>query len=218
MVRRHFKGILQLFPELASKLVGRIRSSEGPLSLKQGPEAAAAAAAACRGEERRQGEFSGPFSIRSLLRSDGPSARASGSSPPSGLKVGAERRQVEFSGPFSILALLRRDDPAARTSTSSPPSELKVGAEQRPGFRTERNFSWEQEETLLLLQQRWAWHSTVCSTGGSTHPGLAANPCRCGETRAGGGLVACFQQIQCCSLLHQSSQQLDKLPPSCLYP
>ncbi|XP_029701462.1 forkhead box protein C1-B-like [Takifugu rubripes] len=91
MARRHFKGILQLFPELASKVEAenRSRTLGGQGSLKA-PEAAAAAAR--RVQNRREVKFSGPFSIESLLKRDGPSARTSRSSPLSGAQVRAEQQ------------------------------------------------------------------------------------------------------------------------------
>ena len=80
MVRRHFKGTLQLFPELASKLEAESsgRTSEGQLSLQE-----------ARGvQKRREVKFSGPFSIESLLKRDSPSART----PRSSSLLGAQFR------------------------------------------------------------------------------------------------------------------------------
>lgn len=131
MVRRHFKGILPLFPELASKVEteNRSRAPGGQATLKA-PEAAA-----CRVQNRRE---------------------------------------VKFSGPFSIESLLKRDGPSARTSRSSPLSVAQVRAGQQPRFGANRNFGWDCEERLFL--QTPSGHSPVCSTGGSTHQGLAGNP------------------------------------------
>lgn len=71
MVRRHFMGLLQLFPELASK-VERENLSEHCSALYS-PEPAACRAVQLRCEVK----FSGPFSIESLLRRDSPSALSS---------------------------------------------------------------------------------------------------------------------------------------------
>lgn len=63
MVRRHFKGLLHLFPELASKVETVHRSA-----LVRPPPAA------CRAVQVRcEVKFSGPFSIESLLKTDRPS-------------------------------------------------------------------------------------------------------------------------------------------------
>ncbi|XP_037650077.1 forkhead box protein L3 [Sebastes umbrosus] len=88
MVRRHFKGILQLFPELASKVEPdtRRRSSEHCSALHS-PEPAA-----CRADQIRcEVKFSGPFSIESILKRDSPSARASRASPLSSVPVREEQ-------------------------------------------------------------------------------------------------------------------------------
>ncbi|XP_075900283.1 forkhead box protein H1-like [Nelusetta ayraudi] len=59
MVRRHFKGLLQLFPELADKL----KTENVSTTLEP---------AACRDVQKQQveGKFSGPFSIEALLKRD----------------------------------------------------------------------------------------------------------------------------------------------------
>ncbi|XP_056255817.1 forkhead box protein H1 [Seriola aureovittata] len=89
MVRRHFKGILQLFPELASKVQteNRSRPSEHCSALRS-PEPAACKAVQVRCEVK----FSSPFSIESLLKRDSPSARPSGASPLSSVPVRAEQQ------------------------------------------------------------------------------------------------------------------------------
>ncbi|XP_075306472.1 forkhead box protein H1-like [Odontesthes bonariensis] len=84
MVRRHFKGILSLFPELAFKVNSETLSR--PLeqgSTLQSPEAAACGAVRVRCEVK----FSSPFSIESLLKRDSPSARASRASPLSSVQI-----------------------------------------------------------------------------------------------------------------------------------
>ncbi|XP_040909694.1 forkhead box protein H1 [Toxotes jaculatrix] len=89
MVRRHFKGILQLFPELASKVETENRSRPSELcSALHSPEPAACKAAQIRCEVK----FSSPFSIESILRRDGPPARPSGSSPLSSVPIRAEQQ------------------------------------------------------------------------------------------------------------------------------
>ncbi|XP_059206056.1 forkhead box protein C2-B [Centropristis striata] len=89
MVRRHFKGILQLFPELASKVEteNSSRASEHCSALHF-PEAAACRAVHITCEVK----FSSPFSIESLLKRDSPSARASRASPLSSVPVRAEQQ------------------------------------------------------------------------------------------------------------------------------
>uniref|UniRef100_A0A3Q1IVB8 Fork-head domain-containing protein n=1 Tax=Anabas testudineus TaxID=64144 RepID=A0A3Q1IVB8_ANATE len=89
MVRRHFKGILQLFPDLLSKVEteNRSRPSE-PCSALHSPEAAACRAVQIRCEVK----FSSPFSIESLLKRDSPGARTSRASPLCSLPVRAEQQ------------------------------------------------------------------------------------------------------------------------------
>ncbi|XP_072226183.1 uncharacterized protein [Leuresthes tenuis] len=89
MVHRHFKGILSLFPELASKV--NSENLSGPLeqcSTLQSPEAAACGAVQVRCEMK----FSSPFSIDSLLKRDSPSARASRASPLSSVQIRVEQQ------------------------------------------------------------------------------------------------------------------------------
>lgn len=75
MVRRHFKGILPLFPELASK-VETENMSRAP---ERHPALDPPVPATCRAVQIRcEVKFSSPFSIESLLKRDSPSARASG--------------------------------------------------------------------------------------------------------------------------------------------
>ncbi|XP_050922303.1 forkhead box protein H1 [Lates calcarifer] len=85
MVRRHFKGILHLFPELASKL--ETENGSRPSALHS-PEAAACKAVQIRCEVK----FSSPFSIESLLKRDGLSPRPSRPSPLSSVQVRAEQQ------------------------------------------------------------------------------------------------------------------------------
>uniref|UniRef100_A0A3Q4BW23 Fork-head domain-containing protein n=1 Tax=Mola mola TaxID=94237 RepID=A0A3Q4BW23_MOLML len=88
MVRRHFKGILQLFPELASKVEpeNKSRASEHHLALDS-PEPAT-----CRTVQLRcEGKFSSPFSIESLLKRDTPPARGFSASPISAVQAGTKR-------------------------------------------------------------------------------------------------------------------------------
>ncbi|KAF3707528.1 Forkhead box protein H1 Forkhead activin signal transducer 1 [Channa argus] len=87
MVRRHFKGILQLFPELASRLktenTGRPSQT---CSALQAPEAAACEAA----QIRREVKINSLFSIESILKGDSPAAQTCRASPLSSAPVGAE--------------------------------------------------------------------------------------------------------------------------------
>uniref|UniRef100_A0A3Q2ZXR6 Si:ch211-239d6.2 n=2 Tax=Kryptolebias marmoratus TaxID=37003 RepID=A0A3Q2ZXR6_KRYMA len=88
MVRRHFRGLLQLFPELAPKVGTKGASSKPPDQhpARQSPDPAACKAA----QVRCQVKFSGPFSIESLLRRDSPS----GASPRPGVQIiRAEQQQ-----------------------------------------------------------------------------------------------------------------------------
>ncbi|XP_021180374.2 forkhead box protein H1 [Fundulus heteroclitus] len=83
MVRRHFKGLLQLFPELASKL-----ERENPKRpSEQGSAPPSPEAEACRAVQVScEVKFSGPFSIESLLKRDGPSSRTPGPPHQSGVE------------------------------------------------------------------------------------------------------------------------------------
>uniref|UniRef100_A0A3Q1D1U0 Fork-head domain-containing protein n=1 Tax=Amphiprion ocellaris TaxID=80972 RepID=A0A3Q1D1U0_AMPOC len=88
MVRRHFKGIMHLFPELASKVETE--------KLNRQPEHQPAA---CRAVQvRSEVKFSSPFSIESLLKRDSPSAQASTASPPSSVTLRAEQQQLRSAG------------------------------------------------------------------------------------------------------------------------
>lgn len=90
MVRRHFKGILHLFPELACKVETDIstkvskKSCSAPLS----PEPSVCGDVQIRCEVK----FVGPFSIESILKRDSPSPRASMASPLCSVPVSAEKR------------------------------------------------------------------------------------------------------------------------------
>ncbi|KAK2830288.1 hypothetical protein Q5P01_018219 [Channa striata] len=76
MVRRHFKGIVQLFPELASKVeTENVRRPSQTCSALQ---------------TRREVKINSPFSIESLLKKDGPAAQTSRAAPVSTAPVGAE--------------------------------------------------------------------------------------------------------------------------------
>ncbi|KAK1880293.1 Forkhead box protein H1 [Dissostichus eleginoides] len=94
MARRHFKGILQLFPELASKVeTENLIEDRGSRNCSAVPSPEPAA---CRGVQIRcEVKFSSPFSIESLLKRDSPSARASRASPLSSvpLKVDYQQRR-----------------------------------------------------------------------------------------------------------------------------
>ncbi|XP_071357049.1 forkhead box protein H1-like [Trachinotus anak] len=89
MVRRHFKGILQLFPELASRVEAENRSRPSEhCSALHSPEPAACKAVQIRCEVK----FSSPFSIESLLKRDSPSARPPRASPLSSVQVRVEQQ------------------------------------------------------------------------------------------------------------------------------
>ncbi|KAK5911341.1 hypothetical protein CgunFtcFv8_005526 [Champsocephalus gunnari] len=125
MARRHFKGILQLFPELASKVeTENLSRASRNCSAVPSPEPAA-----CRGVQIRC--------------------------------------EVKFSSPFSIESLLKRDSPSGRASRTSPLSSVPLKVDYQ-------SFSWDSEEFL----QASGGSSPICSTGGSTHCGLAAKPIR----------------------------------------
>lgn len=85
MVRRHFKGILHLFPELSWKVE---TENNKPCSPPQPPEPAACASVQIKCEVK----FSSPFSIESLLKRDSPSARAS--RPPLSVQHRVEQRPL----------------------------------------------------------------------------------------------------------------------------
>uniref|UniRef100_A0A8C6T104 Fork-head domain-containing protein n=2 Tax=Neogobius melanostomus TaxID=47308 RepID=A0A8C6T104_9GOBI len=68
MVRRHFRGILEVFPELVSKVQPPSR---------QRPSVSSAEPAACK----REVKFSSPFSIESILRRDSPYVQTPRPSP-----------------------------------------------------------------------------------------------------------------------------------------
>nr|XP_043908540.1 forkhead box protein H1-like [Solea senegalensis] len=89
MVRRHFKGILQLFPELASKVETEERNGSSEAgSAPRSPEPAACKAVQIRCEAK----FSSPFSIESLLKRDSPCDRPSRPSPLSSVQVRVEQQ------------------------------------------------------------------------------------------------------------------------------
>ncbi|KAF3833794.1 hypothetical protein F7725_024998 [Dissostichus mawsoni] len=94
MARRHFKGTLQLFPELASKVeTENLIEDRGSRNCSAVPSPEPAA---CREVQIRcEVKFSSPFSIESLLKRDSPSARASRASPLSSvpLKVDYQQRR-----------------------------------------------------------------------------------------------------------------------------
>ncbi|KAM8841320.1 forkhead box protein H1 [Spinachia spinachia] len=106
MVRRHFKGILQLFPELDSKVGTDHKSPPEPRWAPRCPEPAASTDVQIRCEVK----FSSPFSIESLLKRDSPPARASTASPLSTRTLvgthGSFRRDSE--GPRLLPASARR--------------------------------------------------------------------------------------------------------------
>ncbi|XP_029919829.1 forkhead box protein H1-like [Myripristis murdjan] len=84
MVRRHFRGILHRFPELACREGTDMWSGAAePCTALHSPEAAV--------QIRCEVKFTGPFSIESLLKRDSPSAAASKASPPSGVPVRADQ-------------------------------------------------------------------------------------------------------------------------------
>ncbi|KAK7898669.1 hypothetical protein WMY93_019522 [Mugilogobius chulae] len=72
MVRRHFRGMLKFFPELASKIQTHHQPAEGGASVCS-PEVA------CK--VKYEVRFSGPFSIESILRRDSPPVRTHRPSP-----------------------------------------------------------------------------------------------------------------------------------------
>uniref|UniRef100_A0A674P972 Fork-head domain-containing protein n=1 Tax=Takifugu rubripes TaxID=31033 RepID=A0A674P972_TAKRU len=158
MARRHFKGILQLFPELASKVEAenRSRTLGGQGSLKA-PEAAAAAAR--RVQNRREVKFSGPFSIESLLKRDGPSARTSRSSPLSGAQVRAEQQ------PPQHLAIQAHDILPPCGITEGRP-RLKGGPLDLRGFSLSPSADFPTEITVSRFGSQ---HGRACDQGVGVH-------------------------------------------------
>ncbi|XP_016524717.1 uncharacterized protein LOC107835763 [Poecilia formosa] len=71
MVRRHFNGLLQFFPELASKLEREKldRAAPSPQPASRRPD-----------QVRCKVKFTGPFSVESLLKRDSPPSPPSGAS------------------------------------------------------------------------------------------------------------------------------------------
>ncbi|XP_042292556.1 forkhead box protein C2 isoform X1 [Thunnus maccoyii] len=90
MVRRHFKGILEFFPELTSEVeTEKMSRPSEACSALHSPEPAACRAVQIRCEVK----FSSPFSIESLLKRDNPSASASKASPLSSVPVKVKQQQ-----------------------------------------------------------------------------------------------------------------------------
>ncbi|XP_033831659.1 uncharacterized protein si:rp71-45k5.2 [Periophthalmus magnuspinnatus] len=83
MVRRHFRGILEFFPELAPKLQTQIQPPEQRNSVCS-PEAA------CK--VKCEVKFSSPFSIESILRRDSPCVRTPTPSTLSTVLIRAEQQ------------------------------------------------------------------------------------------------------------------------------
>nr|XP_040045092.1 uncharacterized protein LOC120826688 [Gasterosteus aculeatus aculeatus] len=130
MVRRHFPGILQLFPELESKVGTDTNGEPEPRSARRAPEPAASRDVQIRCEVK----FSGPFSIESLLKRDSPPARASAASPLStnrlvggnkSFRWGSEVRPVLFAsaGSSSIWTTLHGPPP---NRAAQPISGMKM--------------------------------------------------------------------------------------------
>uniref|UniRef100_A0A3Q1G4T9 Fork-head domain-containing protein n=1 Tax=Acanthochromis polyacanthus TaxID=80966 RepID=A0A3Q1G4T9_9TELE len=105
MVRRHFKGILHLFPELASKVETE--------QLNRPPEHQPAGSRAV--QVRNQVRFSSPFAIESLLKRETFSIEsllkrepeASTSSPPSNVTPRAEQQHFPTTLPKQMYSMLR---------------------------------------------------------------------------------------------------------------
>ncbi|XP_055013046.1 forkhead box protein H1-like [Boleophthalmus pectinirostris] len=83
MVRRHFRGILEFFPELASKLQTQIQPPEKRVSVYSSEDA-------CK--VKCKVKFSSPFSIESILRRESPRARTPTPSPLSTVTFRAEQQ------------------------------------------------------------------------------------------------------------------------------
>lgn len=94
MVRRHFRGVLELFPELASKLKTQVHSSSPPSSSSSSsspsdkshiftPESPVYNKAQVKSREVK---FSSPFSIESILKRDSPRSSPLSSVPFRGTK------------------------------------------------------------------------------------------------------------------------------------
>ncbi|XP_055013047.1 forkhead box C1-A [Boleophthalmus pectinirostris] len=83
MVRRHFRLILEFFPELASKLQIQIQPPEKRISVSSFEDA-------CK--VKCKVKFSSPFSIESILRRESPRARTPTPSPLSTVTFRAEQQ------------------------------------------------------------------------------------------------------------------------------
>ncbi|XP_044192526.1 forkhead box protein H1-like isoform X2 [Thunnus albacares] len=90
MVRRHFKGILEFFPELTSEVeTEKMSRPSEACSALHSTEPAACGAVQIRCEVK----FSSPFSIESLLKRNSPSASASKASPLSSVPVRVKQQE-----------------------------------------------------------------------------------------------------------------------------
>uniref|UniRef100_A0A3Q2W008 Fork-head domain-containing protein n=1 Tax=Haplochromis burtoni TaxID=8153 RepID=A0A3Q2W008_HAPBU len=95
MMRRHFRGILQLFPDLACKMQKENLS-------KQSQHCATSSSHELEARRsvriQREVKFRGPFSIDSLLKTDEHSAQNPGASPLSGVPLRVEQSHL-LAGP-----------------------------------------------------------------------------------------------------------------------
>ncbi|XP_041665404.1 uncharacterized protein LOC121524194 [Cheilinus undulatus] len=176
MVHRHFRGILQLFPELASK-VGLESMSSEPCSSPVSSENLA-----CRDAQiRYEGKFSSPFSIESIMKRDGPSTlrlqrsfswdtqqlpllHTSTGGPSVCSAGGSTHHRLTATAHESAL---KRNSPSSQTPKASLCS-VPVRPVQR-GLKM--SFSWDSQQLLL---QTLVGGPFVRSAGGSTHHRLTA--------------------------------------------
>lgn len=88
MMRRHFRGILQLFPDLASKMQKENLSKQSQHCATPSSHELEARRSV---RIQREVKFRGPFSIDSLLKTDEHSAQNPGASPLSGVPLRVEQ-------------------------------------------------------------------------------------------------------------------------------
>ncbi|XP_072303213.1 forkhead box protein I1-ema-like [Eucyclogobius newberryi] len=121
MVRRHFRGLLEFFPELASK-IQTLPSERASVCF---PEAA------CKAEVKCEVKFSSPFSIESILKRDSPRVRTSGPSAPSTVPFRAEQQPgVSHRGVKRTF----NSDIEELDRSSEPYPMLPIGGSRHSGF------------------------------------------------------------------------------------
>lgn len=152
MVRRHFKGILELFPELASKVDMEHMIREPMHAPAPGPVV----------------KFSGPFSIESLLMSDGVPSEMPTAQPLPRMVLREQQQQP--------LPQHQLPPPPLQQQPPPPPLQQPLPPLQQPRAshtRQRMNFScWGTEE--LLVPASSSGMSFVCSSECGTCCGFTA--------------------------------------------